>query len=195
MVELKRKVTLKHKNAVEQPPEEPPKKKNKLLLPLISLLLVLLIVGAYFLFRGNPTPEVVDIPVPEPPTADTVIKQEPKDSVTVTEPKIPYKQNETYKVYQFPFGKGKYSQPDPELDNLAKVLTDNPDVKIQIFAYTDNVGSVASNQILSQTRAKAIYDYLVSKGIDKGRLSYQGKGISTKYNSDAENRRAEFVLN
>jgi outer membrane protein OmpA-like peptidoglycan-associated protein len=183
MAQVKKKVQIREKK---------PQKKNKLLLPLsISLLLVLLIVGAYFLFKGNPTPEVADIP----PIEDTAIKQETKPDTTVTEPKIPYKQGETYKVYQFPFAKGKYSQPDPELDKLAKVLTDNPAVKIQIFAYTDNVGSVKSNQRLSQTRAKAIYDYLVSKGIDAGRLSYQGKGISTKYNSDAENRRAEFVLN
>jgi outer membrane protein OmpA-like peptidoglycan-associated protein len=193
MVKLNRKVTLKRKVNVEKPP----KKKNKLLLPLsISLLLVVLIVGAYFLFRGN-SPDVADT-VSDTPVVDTTNNtQEPKDSVgnKPTEPELPYKQGETYKVYQFPFGKGNYSQPDPELDKLAKVLTDNPAVKIQIFAYTDIVGSAKSNQILSQTRAKAIYDYLVSKGVDKSRLSYQGKGISTKYNSNAENRRAEFVLN
>ncbi|MDR1672545.1 MAG: OmpA family protein, partial [Bacteroidales bacterium] len=94
----------------------------------------------------------------------------------------------------FPFGDGSYSQPNPELDKLAEVLTNHPEVKIQIFAYTDKVGSAAYNQALSVKRAKAIYDYLLSKGIDKGRLSYQGKGISTQYDSDAENRRAEFIL-
>jgi outer membrane protein OmpA-like peptidoglycan-associated protein len=109
-------------------------------------------------------------------------------------PSIPYKQGEAYKVYQFPFGDGSYSRPNPELDKLAKTLAENPDAKIQIFAYTDKVGSAEFNQTLSTKRAKAIYDYLVSKGIDKGRLSYQGKGISTKYGSDAENRRAEFIL-
>jgi outer membrane protein OmpA-like peptidoglycan-associated protein len=197
MTELKRKVTLKHKNAVEKPPEEePPQKKNKLLLPLsISLLLVLLIVGAYFLFRGNPTPEVVDIPVPEPPMADTVIKSEPKDSVTVTEPKIPYEQGKTYKIYQFSFGKFDYSQPDLELDKLTEVMKEHPNMKIQIFAYTDKVSSAEFNQVLSEKRAKTICDYLVSKGIDKERLSCQGKGISTKYDNDAENRRVEFILN
>jgi outer membrane protein OmpA-like peptidoglycan-associated protein len=73
-------------------------------------------------------------------------------------------------------------------------MTENKDVKIQIYAYTDKVSSVAFNQALSDRRAKAIYDFLVSKGIDKSRLAYQGKGIATKYGSNAENRRAEFVL-
>ncbi|KAA6327440.1 Outer membrane protein A [termite gut metagenome] len=67
-------------------------------------------------------------------------------------------------------------------------------MKIKIVAYTDQVGSPAFNQALSEKRAKAIYDFLVSKGIEKSRLSYQGKGISTNYANDAENRRAEFVL-
>ena len=109
-------------------------------------------------------------------------------------PELPYKPNETYKIYQFPFGASDYSQPDPELDKLVKVMSENTSVKIQIFAYTDNVGSAEYNQVLSQKRAKAIYDYLISKGINSGRLSYQGKGISAKYSNDAENRRAEFVI-
>jgi outer membrane protein OmpA-like peptidoglycan-associated protein len=121
--------------------------------------------------------------------ADT-LKPETKPAT----PPIPYKQGEAYKVYLFPFGDGTYSQSNPELDQLVDVLTKNPDVKIQINAYTDKVGSVAYNQALSTKRAKAIYDYLLSKGIDKSRLSYQGKGISTQYGSDAENRRAEFIL-
>ncbi|OAV73449.1 Photosystem I P700 chlorophyll a apoprotein A2 [Bacteroidales bacterium Barb6] len=108
---------------------------------------------------------------------------------------LPYKPNVAYKVYLFPFGVSNYSQPDANLDKLVKVMTENSAIKVQILAYTDNVGSVESNQVLSQKRAKAIYDYLASKGIDKSRLSYQGKGISTQYSSDAENRRAEFILN
>jgi outer membrane protein OmpA-like peptidoglycan-associated protein len=146
----------------------------------------------------------IDNTVSEPPVADnnesTASPATEKPAATPSgetvkqAPPIPYNQGEAYKVYQFPFGDGNYSKPNPELDKLAKVLAENPDAKIQIFAYTDKVGSVEFNQALSTKRAKAIYDYLVFKGIDKSRLSYQGKGISTKYGSDAENRRAEFIL-
>jgi outer membrane protein OmpA-like peptidoglycan-associated protein len=107
---------------------------------------------------------------------------------------LPYKKGEAYKVYQFPFGVADYSQPNPELDKLVTILKENANVKITIFAYTDKVGNVDRNQLLSERRAKAIYDYLINNGINKSRLTYQGKGISTRYASDAENRRAEFIL-
>jgi outer membrane protein OmpA-like peptidoglycan-associated protein len=154
----------------------------------------------------NTTPEaisIIDSIASEEGTAQSAeetaaaLEQAPgtasQSGTTPTTP-IPYNQGEAYKVYQFPFGDGNYSKSNPELDKLAKILAENLNVKIQIYAYTDKVGSAEFNQTLSAKRAKAIYDYLVSKGIDKSRLSYQGKGISTKYSSDAENRRAEFIL-
>lgn len=107
---------------------------------------------------------------------------------------VPYQKSETYKIYQFPFGSYDYSQPDPELDKLADVLKNNPALKISISAYTDNVGDANFNLTLSELRAKSINDYLVSKGIETSRMKYLGKGVSTKYASKAENRRAEFVL-
>lgn len=107
---------------------------------------------------------------------------------------IPYQKNESYPVYQFPFGDFNYSQANPELDKLAEVLRINPGMKISISAYTDNIGDADFNMALSELRAKSIRDYLVNKGIDTGRMKYRGKGISTKYATKAENRRAEFVL-
>lgn len=107
---------------------------------------------------------------------------------------IPYKTGVAYKVYQFPFGSGDYSKSNSELDKLVEVLKQNSNIKISIEAFTDNVGSVEFNQALSEIRAKAINDYIVSKGIEKNRLSYNGRGISIKFDSDAENRRAEFKI-
>lgn len=107
---------------------------------------------------------------------------------------LPYKKGEAYKIYQFPFGVSDYSQPNPELDKLAEIMKQNPNLKISISAFTDNVGDADFNQALSDKRAKAINDYLVSKGIGVSRLSFHGKGISTQYPTNAENRRAEFTL-
>jgi outer membrane protein OmpA-like peptidoglycan-associated protein len=62
------------------------------------------------------------------------------------------------------------------------------------------VGSAQANQVLSMQRAKAVYDYLRSKGIDGDRLRYEGYGESQPLvpNDSAaarqKNRRTEFVI-
>lgn len=87
-----------------------------------------------------------------------------------------------------------------ELDKLQQLLTDNPSLKIRLHGHTDNIGAEADNLTLSQNRAKAVYDYLVNKGISKDRLSYQGFGetqpIATNDTEAGrqENRRTEFVV-
>ncbi len=131
----------------------------------------------------------------ETPTslANNEMQSTPKQE-TPNNANIPYKKNESYQVYQFPFGASDYSQPNPELDKLAEVLAQNPALKISISAYTDNIGDEAYNTALSDLRAKSIRDYLQNKGIDASRMKSQGMGISTKFATKAENRRAEFVL-
>jgi outer membrane protein OmpA-like peptidoglycan-associated protein len=64
----------------------------------------------------------------------------------------------------------------PQLDSMVNVLKSNPTMKIEIDGYTDNVGDAAANKTLSLNRAKAIYDYMLSKGIDASRLTYAGFG-------------------
>ncbi len=87
-----------------------------------------------------------------------------------------------------------------ELNKLASFLTKNATAKIELGGHTDNVGNAKANQILSNNRAKAVFDYLVEKGIEKERLSTQGYG-DTKPIADngteegrAENRRTEFKI-
>lgn len=90
---------------------------------------------------------------------------------------------------------------------LLTLLRDRPNIRIQLQAHTDSRGSAASNQDLSERRAKSVADYLVSKGINRQRLVTRGFGESQLLNrcadgvncSEAEhrrNRRTEFkVLN
>ncbi|MDX2046899.1 MAG: OmpA family protein [Chitinophagaceae bacterium] len=87
-----------------------------------------------------------------------------------------------------------------ELDKLIQLLTDNPTLKIQIGGHTDNVGKPADNLALSNNRAKAVVNYLSSKGITAVRLSFKGFG-ETKPLADnkteegrAQNRRTELVV-
>jgi outer membrane protein OmpA-like peptidoglycan-associated protein len=86
----------------------------------------------------------------------------------------------------------------PELDRLLRFLNENKGVKVQIAAHTDDQGSDPYNQRLSENRAKAVLDYLVTKGIDKNRLKSVGFGekqpIASNENEEgrAQNRRVEF---
>lgn len=91
---------------------------------------------------------------------------------------------------------------DVELETILHFLKENPAVKIEIEGHTDNVGKPETNLHLSTQRAKAVYESLLGKGIDKTRLSYKGFGetqpLATNDTEEgrAQNRRTEFrVLN
>ena len=87
-----------------------------------------------------------------------------------------------------------------ELDKLVQVLNENASIKLQINGHTDNTGKAEDNIKLSTNRAKSVVDYLVSKGINAGRLSYKGFGASqpiadnSNEEGKAKNRRTEFVV-
>lgn len=87
-----------------------------------------------------------------------------------------------------------------ELEQLASLLSEVPRLRIQINGHTDNVGDVASNQALSEQRAKAVHDFLIAKEIDASRLKYKGFGESKPMESNdkpdgrAKNRRTEFEV-
>ena len=86
------------------------------------------------------------------------------------------------------------------LDKLVTQLQTNKTMKIEIIGHTDNVGDETQNQKLSEVRAKAVVDYLISKKIEKTRLSYKGFGSKQPIASNEteegrkKNRRVEFVV-
>lgn len=87
-----------------------------------------------------------------------------------------------------------------ELNNLVKLMNQYPTIKIEISGHTDDVGDEDYNQKLSVDRAKAVVDYLISKGISSARLSYVGYGFTRPIApNDTEegrrlNRRSEFKI-
>ena len=101
------------------------------------------------------------------------------------------------------FDPGKYelkTESQVELEEVVQLLKDNPTVKIQINGHTDNSGKAADNVGLSENRAKSVTAYLVTKGINAGRLSSKGYGDTQPIasNSTAEgksrNRRTELKV-
>ncbi len=73
-----------------------------------------------------------------------------------------------------------------ELDKLVSFLNENKEVKIEIGGHTDSRGDAQKNITLSNNRAKSVYEYAVSKGIDKTRLSFKGYGSTQPVHSDEE---------
>lgn len=88
----------------------------------------------------------------------------------------------------------------PILYDAAKTLLKNPDMKVGIEGYTDNVGSESYNQKLSEKRADMVKKYLVSKGVAESRLTTSGNGESNPAADNATadgralNRRIEFKI-
>ncbi|MCD8270378.1 MAG: OmpA family protein [Parabacteroides sp.] len=64
------------------------------------------------------------------------------------------------------------------LDEMIKMLNDNPNVTIELGAHTDRKGSEQYNERLAQRRAQSVVDYLIAGGIDKERLEAKGYGKS-----------------
>ena len=87
-----------------------------------------------------------------------------------------------------------------ELDKVVMLLKENPTLKIQINGHTDNVGKPADNLKLSNDRAQSVVKYIVTKGIDIKRLSFQGFGANQPIASNeseegkAQNRRTELKV-
>ena len=63
-----------------------------------------------------------------------------------------------------------------ELASLTQLLQKNPGLQIEIGGHTDNIGGVAVNQILSEKRARAVYDYLIQHQVSSSQLRWRGYG-------------------
>ncbi len=138
----------------------------------------------------------------------------PKDSTPKTEPKKNIEElnaGETLTIEGLSFVPGRHvilASSAPALQKLLKTLKTNPKLKITIQGHvccTDNgedgVDLDTREKKLSENRAKAIYDYLVDKGIAKARLNYKGFGrtkpkepVEDTPEKEQANRRVEILV-
>lgn len=87
-----------------------------------------------------------------------------------------------------------------ELNRVLKLLTTNPTMTIEVSGHTDNIGSLQANTRLSESRAKAVVDYLVGNGINASRLQFKGYAFLQPITTNdteagrAQNRRVEFKI-
>jgi outer membrane protein OmpA-like peptidoglycan-associated protein len=87
-----------------------------------------------------------------------------------------------------------------ELGRIVRLMQENPTIRIEISAHTDDIGSDAINIILSEKRARTVINYLVARGIKPSSLKSKGHGKSRPIvpnDSDenrAKNRRVEMKI-
>ena len=147
-----------------------------------------------------PPPTVVEqkVEVPPPPAPAPVVVPPPEPT---PKPVIIEKGRQTLNV-DFDFDKsiikkGYYQ----DIDNLAGVMKQYPDLNVVIEGHTDSVGTAEYNKKLSQERADAVKKYMVEKGgIDANRLKAQGFGEEKPIASNKtkegrqQNRRVEAAV-
>jgi len=141
-----------------------------------------------------PVPELVPAPFPEP--ALVVVPPAPAPKPAIIE-----KGRQTLNV-EFDFDKstikkGYYK----DIDDLAKVMKDYPDLNVVIEGHTDSVGTAAYNKKLSLRRADAVKKYMVEEsGIDANRITAKGFGEKNPIASNdtdegrQQNRRVEAAV-
>lgn len=88
----------------------------------------------------------------------------------------------------------------PALDRMAKMLTDNPELRISIVGHSDNRGPLRVNIAISQKRAATVRQALIERGVDGERMEARGIGyLAPRRSNETEegralNRRVELVL-
>jgi outer membrane protein OmpA-like peptidoglycan-associated protein len=132
------------------------------------------------------------------------IKDNPSsDPYLIDVPLKKIKTGQTVPLYNILFDVNKYvikQESTAELERLFNLLTTNSKIRVEIGGHTDNSGAETINQPLSQNRAKAVYDWLITKGIAANRLTYKGYGSSvpimpnTSDEGKHKNRRTEIKV-
>lgn len=169
------------------PPVPVAKKPNWWVWLLIAAAII--IVLAFLLMRScNKEPKVVEKVVTE-----TVVVH---DTVTVYLEQIE-EIEKNFNAAKFEAGKADLND-DAKfvLHDLVKILNKQPQLRLKIEGHTSDEGDATFNQKLSENRAKAVIDFLISKGIAADRLEYEGKGSSEPLdpNNREVNRRTEIIV-
>ncbi len=165
--------------------------KKKSMLPWILLLLLLLACVAAWWFLGR------DSQSAEPQVIEKIVEKEVvvRDTVYV---QLIEEIESAFNAAQFEQGKSELNDDAKlALHDLAKVMKQNPGLKLSIEGHTSAEGDSLTNVKLSERRAQAAVDFLVNReGIEAGRLTAVGRGSSMPKDAanPEANRRTEFVM-
>jgi OmpA-OmpF porin, OOP family len=96
--------------------------------------------------------------------------------------------------------KGVSEEMKPDLDEIAKTLINNPQLRVEVGGHTDDVGSFNQNMTLSYYRAQSVYQYLIDKGVPEKQMTIQPYGDEKPLDDNAfeegraMNRRVSFQI-
>jgi OOP family OmpA-OmpF porin len=151
-----------------------------------------LMVGLNYAFNPPPAP-----PAPAPAPAVAVVVEQPAPVAPPPPPPPPPARFEKVVLSAtelFDFNSAKLRMPQPKLDEIANVLVGDPAITdVDINGYTDRIGSHKYNLKLSQRRAEAVRDYLVSKGVESNRLKAHGLGEANPVVECHQKKRSELI--
>ena len=144
-------------------------------------------------------PVMAQAPIPEPVVEPAPVVEPPP--APAPRPVIIEKGRQTLNV-EFDFDKSTIKKGyDKDINDLAKVMKDYPDLNVVIEGHTDNVGTAAYNKKLSQRRANAVKKYMVEQdGINANRITAEGFGFDRPIASNdtdegrQKNRRVEAAV-
>lgn len=159
---------------------------------------VMLNTGTFQVKAANPNYRAATLNVTVERGKDTRVTFElaPYERVRVTQEQV-----EIRETIEFTTGRSTIKvESYPVLDEIAQVLKENTSMRLRVEGHTDSVGSAAVNKRLSQSRAEAVRDYLISRGIGPDRLVAVGHGQerpiadNSTEEGRAKNRRVEFRI-
>ena len=165
-------------------PPVPKKKKSHLWL---WLLLAALLLGA-ILFFALPKDKVVEkiVEVEKVVEVEKIVYLDRIEEI-----------EKNFNAAQFELGKAELSDEAKfVLHDLAQLMEKHPELKLQLVGHTSPEGDPVKNQRLSEARAQAAVDFLVSRGVSAERLEAIGKGSSEVIDKEnlEVNRRTEFIV-
>jgi OmpA-OmpF porin, OOP family len=160
-------------------------------------------VGLQYSFGGTPAPApVAAVPPPPPPPAPP--PPPPPPPAPTPPPAVvaaPIPQSVTLEGVNFATDKADLTADSrPILDGVAEGLKKHPGLKVEIQGHTDGQGKPAYNLKLSQRRAEAVRDYLISDGVPADQLVAKGYGLTQPVDTNktaagrARNRRVVMYV-
>ena len=162
----------------------PVQKKSRAGLWIAIAVIAILLALLAFLLGRKPEPQIVEKVVT---VVDTVYVQQIEEI------------EKNFNAAEFVAGKADLSEEAKfVLHDLAKMMQKHPEIKLQLVGHCSAEGDAAFNQKLSEQRAQAAVDFMISRGIDASRLEAIGKGTSELKNPEnptaPENHRTEFIV-
>ena len=135
-------------------------------------------------------------PAPEPPPPAPAPTPEPTPPPPPPPPPAPAPRPEERVTVNFPPGSARLSNiAKAKLDEVALRMKQDPEVRAQVLGYSDASGSSDANQRMSEQRAQAVKNYLVTRhGIDPSRITTEGRGSAEATGNAEQDRRAVVIL-